>query len=94
MFDCDKCGLCCSHIGGNVLYKDLDRGDGVCKFLKENLCSIYEERPLLCRVDESWKNIFSSKMTLEQFYELNYQGCKTLKEKYKKGEQDVLEFVE
>lgn len=83
MFKCDKCGLCCSHIGNSVLYNDLDRGDGVCKFLTGKLCSIYKNRPLLCRIDESWKNFFSSKMTLENFYQLNYQGCKALKNKYK-----------
>jgi len=37
MFKCDKCGLCCSNIGNSKIYKDLDRGDGVCKYLKDNL---------------------------------------------------------
>lgn len=64
------------------MYKDLDRGDGVCKFLSENLCSIYENRPLLCRIDESFEKFFSDKMSREEFYTLNYQGCKALKEKY------------
>lgn len=86
MFKCDKCGLCCSHIAGIELYKDLDRGDGVCKYLKDNLCSIYNNRPLLCRIDESWKQFYSSEMTLECFYELNYKGCEKLKEQNKKEE--------
>lgn len=85
MFVCDKCGLCCSHIGGSELYKDLDRGDGVCRFLQGTLCSIYEQRPLLCRVDESWQKLFSAKISLQDFYDLNYQGCKTLKDTYKTG---------
>lgn len=80
MFECDKCGLCCSHIGGIDLYKDLDRGDGVCMYLKGNLCSIYESRPLLCRVDESWEKIFYAQMSKEDYYELNYKGCMALKE--------------
>jgi Fe-S-cluster containining protein len=63
-------------------YKDLDRGDGVCKFLNENLCSIYEQRPLLCRVDESWEKIFSSKMSREDFYELNLKDFNALVNKY------------
>lgn len=79
VFECDKCGLCCSHIGGVDLYKDLDRGDGVCMYLKENLCSIYESRPLLCRVDESWEQIFSAEMSREDYYKLNYKGCMALK---------------
>ncbi len=82
MFKCDKCGLCCSYLKKSELYKDLDRGDGVCKFLKENLCSIYETRPLLCRVDECYDIFFSSQMTKEDFYKLNYKGCKVLKQKY------------
>jgi len=93
MFYCDKCGLCCSHIGGSEIYKDLDRGDGVCKFLKGNLCSIYDNRPLLCRVDESYEKIFSGRISREDFYELNYKACNTLKEKYKE-EQNVLESFE
>lgn len=92
MFKCDKCGLCCSNIGGIDLYKDLDRGDGVCKFLKGNLCSIYDNRPLLCRIDESWKSYFSSEISLNSFYELNYQGCERLKN-IKKGETNVLKSV-
>ncbi len=83
MFICDKCGKCCSHIGGIEVYKDLDRGDGVCKYLEKNLCSIYKNRPILCRIDESWEKYFSSVMSLEEFYKLNYQGCKELKEQHK-----------
>ena len=78
VFECDKCGLCCSHIGESELYKELNRGDGICKFLKGNLCEIYESRPLLCRVDESFEKIFSKAMSKEEFYELNYQGCRAL----------------
>jgi Fe-S-cluster containining protein len=82
MFKCDKCGLCCSHLGGCSIYASLDRGDGVCKNLNGNLCSIYESRPLLCRVDESYDKLFSSKMTRKEFYDLNYKGCMDLKTIY------------
>lgn len=78
-FNCDKCGICCEHIDGVDLYAQLDRGDGVCKYLKDNLCSIYDTRPLLCRVDESWEKIFFAQMSKEDFYELNYKACKALK---------------
>jgi len=27
-----------------------DRGDGACKYLENNVCSIYEQRPEICRV--------------------------------------------
>lgn len=84
MFKCDKCSLCCSHLDRSIIYADLDRGDGVCKYLKGNLCSIYENRPLLCRVDESYEMFFLDKMTREEFYELNYRSCMELKKLYQK----------
>lgn len=58
MFKCDKCGECCRHLDESELYQEIDRGDGVCKFLTDNLCSIYDKRPLLCRVDESYELFF------------------------------------
>ena len=54
MFHCDKCGICCRSLRRSPLYRELDRGDGVCRYLDGNLCSIYATRPLLCRVDESY----------------------------------------
>ncbi|MFR5081293.1 MAG: YkgJ family cysteine cluster protein [Anaerobutyricum hallii] len=52
------------------LYKELDRGDGTCKYLQGNLCTIYTERPLLCRIDECYEKFFKDQMTLEQYYKV------------------------
>ena len=79
MFKCDKCGLCCKSLAGNPIYKDLDRGDGICKYLVDNLCSIYDNRPLLCRVDDAYNEYFKNCMTLEEYYEKNYKICNILK---------------
>ena len=79
MFQCDKCGMGCRNLDKNELYKELDRGDGVCRHLTGNLCSIYEHRPLLCRVDESYEKLFRGRMSLEEYYELNYSACRVLK---------------
>ena len=79
MFKCNKCGACCRHLDRSELYRELDRGDGVCKYLVQNLCSIYDERPLLCRVDESYDAYFKYEMTKDEYYRLNYEGCKTIK---------------
>lgn len=79
MFSCDKCGLCCRNIWRNATFKDLDRGDGVCKYLVDNLCSIYEERPLLCRVDSCYELYYASRMSIDEFYEKNHDICKLLK---------------
>lgn len=62
MFVCDKCGECCRHVNLSPIYQYLDHGDGVCKFLNGNLCSIYEVRPLLCRIDESYEAFFKEKI--------------------------------
>lgn len=79
MFKCDKCGLCCKSLANNVLAKDLDRGDGCCKYLQDNLCSIYEHRPLICRVDEAYEILFKTQMSKEEYYEINYKMCNFLK---------------
>ena len=63
------------------MYKELDRGDGVCVYLDGNLCSIYENRPLLCRIDESYDAYFKEKYSKEDYYQLNYNACEKLQEK-------------
>lgn len=80
MFVCDKCGACCRNLNRSPLYAELDKGNGVCRHLVGNLCSIYEDRPLLCRVDESYEAFFKDYMTREEFYRMNYACCKMLKE--------------
>ena len=75
MFECDSCGLCCMNIYKSEIYSELDRGDGVCKYLSGNLCSIYENRPLLCRIDECYELFFFVTMSLEEYYRLNIEEC-------------------
>lgn len=61
-FVCSKCGSCCTHLTlFHGVYDELDRGDGVCMYFDEKtlLCSIYNSRPTLCRVEEGYK-LFSS----------------------------------
>jgi hypothetical protein len=81
MFQCDCCGLCCMKVGSSPLYCDLDRGDGICRYFDCNsrLCTIYYNRPDRCNVDKSYEMYFKDKLTLEQYYELNYEVCKKLK---------------
>ena len=49
MFSCDKCGLCCRNIDKIPELKAFHNGDGICKFLINNKCSIYSLRPKICR---------------------------------------------
>lgn len=81
MFPCDRCGQCCRNLQLSELYRDLDRGDGVCRYLDGNLCSIYQTRPLLCRIDESYDRLFKDSMSREEFYRANLQVCSELKRK-------------
>ena len=83
MFKCDCCGNCCRNLSLSSIYSDLNRGDGVCKFLDEttSLCSIYADRPTICNVDLMYNLCFSSRMTLEEFYMLNNIICQKLKGK-------------
>lgn len=80
MYKCEHCGCCCRNLDKSDIYASLDRGDGVCKYLVGNDCSIYKNRPLLCRIDESYDSMFSSIMTREEFYILNKKACKKLQD--------------
>lgn len=80
MFTCDKCGECCRHVNLSPLYQHLDRGDGICKYLQGNLCGIYDARPLLCQVNESYEAFFKGIMTREEYNRANSVNCKKLKQ--------------
>lgn len=80
MFACDKCGECCRNLDKSPIYAQLDRGDGTCRYLIGNLCSIYEKRPILCRIDESYDLFFRDTLAQDEFYKLNQSFCKKLKE--------------
>lgn len=78
MFQCNKCGECCRNLDKSDLYRELDRGDGTCIYLKDDLCSVYTSRPLLCRVDECYDIFFKSIMTKDEYELKNYEQCKLL----------------
>lgn len=84
MFFCERCGLCCMHIDECSHDGGLDRGDGVCKHFSENthLCKIYSERPIVCNVDKFYDEYLASKFSRKEFYAVNYESCKMLKERY------------
>lgn len=79
MFKCDMCGECCRNLDKSPLYAELDSGNGGCKYLNGNLCGIYENRPLLCRIDESYEKFFKDFISIEEYYRLNYKACNILK---------------
>lgn len=83
MFKCNKCGECCRNLNKSPIYKDLHCGDGVCRHLVGNECSIYEERPIICRIDESYELFFRDKMSYEDYLQLTYKCCEILKKRGK-----------
>ncbi|MBR2361799.1 MAG: YkgJ family cysteine cluster protein [Spirochaetaceae bacterium] len=80
MFQCSQCGICCRRLPDLAPFDKLHDGDGVCRFLDGSLCSIYDERPLLCRVDESY-HLFEHLMSYEEYLEINYTSCVILQGK-------------
>lgn len=80
-FVCTKCGICCKNVAHYEASEFLDRGDGICKYYDENtkLCTIYDFRPEVCRVDKMYKK-YKNQMTWDEYLALNYQACKELQE--------------
>jgi Fe-S-cluster containining protein len=55
-----------------------DRGDGVCRYLRDNLCDIYKKRPLICNVEKMYERYFKDTMTEEAFIAVNLAACRQL----------------
>ena len=75
MFSCIKCGLCCKMLKHIPILSDYDRGDGVCRYLDKNLCSIYNDRPVICNIEKMYFSFFSKKMKINEFLKLNKESC-------------------
>lgn len=78
-FICTKCGECCKHIDKIDELKYLHI-NGVCKYLKNNECSIYNIRPIPCNrylAYNKYKNI----MTEDEFVNMIIYYCGLLKDK-------------
>jgi Fe-S-cluster containining protein len=92
MFNCSGCGLCCTKIGAIIQNKEsspvkeiIDQfpynylEDGACeKYDKvSKKCTVYETRPLMCRVDEMHKH-WPEVMSVEEYYRRTEAVCKIL----------------
>ncbi|EMT5586590.1 TPA: YkgJ family cysteine cluster protein [Providencia stuartii] len=80
LFPCDKCGACCRHVDRANETQFLDRGDGICKHYNEisMLCTIYEERPDICRVDKQYLLHYHDQYTWHEFVEVNRIACEII----------------
>lgn len=83
MFKCKRCGSCCRMAGSVPALKSICLPNGCCKYLnlENNLCSIYKNRPLQCRVDDFYWQKISHIMSIEEFYALNKIYCDGLRGK-------------
>ncbi|MEG9531666.1 YkgJ family cysteine cluster protein [Mannheimia indoligenes] len=76
-FPCTACGKCCKRVGLAEETASLDRGDLICRYFDEqtNLCKIYENRPLVCRVEDYYKTYLTEVYSWEEFVALNVKVC-------------------
>ena len=58
----------------------LDRGDSVCRYLNEqtNLCNIYENRPIVCRIEDYYRTYLSDQIEWIDFIKINESICNKL----------------
>lgn len=82
-FPCDQCGACCKQVNLSEATSALDRGDGICKHLntKTNLCTVYHDRPDICRIDSQYHLHYASQYSWDIFVKLNLDACEALKAK-------------
>ncbi len=81
-FQCNRCGRCCRMIGFTNIpeLRQMADSTGKCRHLMpNNLCRIYENRPLYCRVDAIYDRRLSNVMSRQQWYEMNYKQCKNFR---------------
>ena len=79
-FPCIACGKCCQRVGQSEQTAFLDRGDGICRHVEvqTHLCKIYENRPLVCRVEEYYKQHLSHIYAWDEFVKMNLAVCEKL----------------
>lgn len=81
-FPCTRCGLCCKEIHRVPELADFHNGDGVCRnYSEEHGCLIYDTRPLLCRIDEGYEQLFRQSLSVDEYYRKNAEWCNRLQVK-------------
>ncbi len=75
-FNCVSCGECCRHIHLVEGLKHLQT-NGVCKYLVNNECIIYENRPDLCKYDALYE-MLKEQISLEDYDRLSVVYCEQL----------------
>lgn len=81
-FPCFECGKCCQNVHLSDETRYLDRGDGICKHFDDltRHCSIYHDRPDICRVDVMFEQRFKYFYSWDEYVQKNLQVCMMLLE--------------
>lgn len=76
-FPCTQCGLCCRKVHFALETRELDRGDGTCKHYNDltRLCTIYKDRPDICKIDMQYAINYANQYTWKEFIDLNRLVC-------------------
>lgn len=76
-FPCTACGECCRRVAQSEQTAFLDRGDGICRYFDEpsKLCTIYDTRPLVCRVEDYYVAHLSEVIDWQDFVQINIALC-------------------
>lgn len=84
-FPCSSCGQCCKNVHLSEQTNYLDRGDGTCRHFdnKSLLCTIYEQRPLICRIEDYHEKYLSHLYDWDGFVKMNLEVCEHLKSEEK-----------
>ncbi|WP_342322956.1 YkgJ family cysteine cluster protein [Kosakonia sp. BYX6] len=79
-FPCTACGKCCRRVNASPETAFLDRGDGACRHFDDDshLCRIYEQRPLVCRVEEYYRQNLAAIIPWDEFVRINLAICEKL----------------
>ncbi len=79
-FPCTACGKCCKNVHLSPQTDYLNRGDGTCRHFDDNtkLCSIYQDRPLVCRVEEYYEKHLADLYKWNDFVKINLAICDKL----------------
>ena len=75
-FTCTSCGACCRRVWGTKDFPYALNAMGACEKLdtKTNLCTIYDLRPDICKVDKQYEATDKT-LTRKEYYRLNNQIC-------------------
>jgi Fe-S-cluster containining protein len=57
------------------LLRDFDNGNGICRYLQKNKCTIYSTRPQICNISAIYEKTFKSLITENKFIIANLQAC-------------------